>query len=130
MLVLVGAEAIAIGGSQIRGVIEIHQFRGKPGRSVEPRDEPPRAGAHAGLFLQLARGGDLGILDRAIGGDVEGPGRHLEQRLTDGDPELAHEEDAILIVDGEDRDGTRVADDLARCSGPSARSMVSTRKVR
>ena len=46
--------------------------------------------------------------------DVERAGRDLEQRLADGDPVLPDEQDPVLVVDGEDRDRARVADDVAR----------------
>ena len=108
----------------------MHQLGGEAGRRVELGDLAPRPGAHPGLLLELARGGDLGILDGAVIGHVQRPGGDLEQGLADRDPILADEQDTVLLVDGEDRDRARVSGDLARPREPSARSMVSTWKVR
>ena len=44
---------------------------------------------------------------------VKRSSRNLEERLARGDPELADHEDVVVGVDREDRDRTRMADDLA-----------------
>jgi len=96
----------------------MHQFGGEARGGVEPGDEPPRRSAHPGLLLELTRGGQVGILYRAVVGDVEGPRGHLKERLADGDPVLADQQDVPVVIDGQDRNGTRVARDLARSARP------------
>ena len=94
----------------------MHEFRGEPGCRPEPGDEPPRAGPHPGLFLELAPSGLVGILDRPVLGHIERAGRDLEEGLADGHPVLADEQDTVVGIEREDRDRARVTDDVARAA--------------
>ena len=117
MLILVRMQALTVGRSQVRGEVEMHEFRSEARSREEARDETPRSGAHPGLLLQLTWSGEVGVLDRPVIGHVKRPGRDLEQGLADRDAVLAHEQDPILVVDSQDRDGTGVTGDLARPAG-------------
>ncbi len=74
---------------------------------------PPGRRPEPGLLLELAPGRVLGVLLRAVRGDIEAAGRDLAQDPPGGQPELADEQDAVLVVDGHDRDRARMAGDVA-----------------
>ena len=67
----------------------------------------------ARLLFELAACRDVGVLGDAVV-DVERAGRDLEQRLARGDTPLADHQEPIIVVEREDRDGPRVANDVAR----------------
>ena len=66
-----------------------------------------------GLLLELAPCGVLRVLLGAVVGDVEAAGRDLAQDPSRREAELADEQDAVLVVDGDDRDRARMAGDVA-----------------
>src|SRR6185312_13016434 len=57
--------------------------------------------------------GVLRVLIGAVVGDVEAAGRDLAQDPSRREAELADEQDAVLVVDGDDRDRARMAGDVA-----------------
>jgi hypothetical protein len=127
LLVLVLAERLAYGGEP-SSEVEMHLL----GREARCRPEAPEVaplvGPLSGLLLQLATGGAVGVLDRAVGGDVQRAGRDLEEGPAGRRPELAHEQDALLLVERDDGDCAGVAADVALGARPVGRSIMSTRK--
>ena len=117
MLVLVGPEAVAVGRPQVRGEVQVHQLGGEARarcRSVASLRHVP---ARIPVSSSSSRGAaSSGSSIEPSSRDVERAGRDLEQRLADGDPVLADEQHAVLVVDREDRDGARVPDDVARAA--------------
>ena len=82
----------------------------------------PGPGPEAGLLLELARRGVVRVLrsarDRVR---IEPARRDLPERATRRDAPLPDEDDAIRVVDRDDRDGARVTGDVAlvaRAVGP------------
>ncbi len=71
-----------------------------------------------GLLLEFARRGVVGVLPGPVLGDVEPTRRDLEQGVVRGQPPLAHEDHPLLGVERDDRDGTRMAGDVAHGAGP------------
>ncbi len=58
-------------------------------------------------------GGEQRILGRAVLVRVEATGRDLEEHLGRGHTVLAHEDDVVVGIEGDDGDHARVADDVA-----------------
>jgi hypothetical protein len=92
----------------------MHQLGREAGRGPELGELPPGTGTVAGLLLELAPRGELGVLDRPRRlVDVERAGRDLEQQPLGRTPPLADEEELAVGVDGDDRDRSRMAGDVA-----------------
>ncbi len=72
----------------------------------------------AGLLFELPSRGEGRVLGRAVGSGVERPGRDLEEDAPGRRAVLANEEDAIGVVEGDDRHCAGVADDVALAVGP------------
>jgi hypothetical protein len=96
----------------------VHQLAREAGGRPERAQREPRAGAVAGLLLELASSGELRVLGSGgVLGRVEAPGRDFEQDALRRRPPLADEQDAILGVDRDDRDRAGVTDDVALRTG-------------
>lgn len=115
MLVLVRTEAfVGMGRAQVGGQVEVHQLAGEAGSRPEGAQLPPGRGPVAGLLLELATRRELRVLDRAGRRvDVERPGRDLEQDTARRRAVLADQEDLVVGIDRDDRDGTRMTGDIA-----------------
>ena len=116
---------------QVGGEVQVHQLVGEARRRVERRELLPRPGAQAGLLLELAPGGDLGILLGAVVGDVEAAGRDLEQgrvRRAAATGGRARRDRRHRARRSPPRRGGRRCRACARV--PSARSTVSIRNSR
>src|SRR5262245_26496539 len=99
---------------QVGGEEEVHQLATEPRRRPERRAARPRPSAQAGLLGELALRG----LERLLA-LVQRAGRQLEQLLPRRLAQLADEHDAILGIDGHDRHGAWVLDDLALVVAPA-----------
>ena len=95
----------------------MHQLVGEARRGVELAELLPGPGAQAGLLLELSTGGDVGLLLDAIVLDVEAAGGDLQQRRIRRQPPLAHERYAIVGVERDDGDRSRMPRDVTRRSG-------------
>ena len=90
----------------------MHELVGEARRRVEHTELPPRPGAKAGLLLELAPRRDVGVLLGTVVGDIESPGRDLEECRIRRQPPLANERHAIFGVERDDRHRPGVARDV------------------
>ena len=92
----------------------MHQLGREPGRGPERAELLPAPGAVAGLLLQLAPGRQLRILDgTADRVAIQRPGGDLEQRSAGRLAPLAHEQEAVRLVERDDGHRARVAHHVA-----------------
>jgi hypothetical protein len=98
----------------------VHQLAREAGRRPERREPPPGPGSESGLLLELARCGVGRVLDGAgrLVDDVQAARRDLPERSAGRGPPLADEDDPVRVVDRDDRDGSRMAGDVALVARP------------
>ena len=121
MLILIGPEpVVGMGRHEFGREVQRHVLAGEARRREEGAQPLPASGPVAGLLLEFAPSREIGILDRAgcLVGDIESPGRDLEEDPRRGRPPLADEQDAVVGVERQDRDRAGVAGDVAFGAGP------------
>ena len=100
-------------------------LRGDARRAVRRAQRRPVAGLETGLLEQLALGGRLGLLAR----DVQQTGRQLEHPHPGRVAVLAQAEHPLLVVDGEDHDGSGCSS-TTRVNGSSSAAARAPYDVR
>src|SRR5581483_3840068 len=104
---------LRLAGVDVLGEEQVHLLAAEARRRPEGRELRPRPAAQAALLAQLA----LRTRERLLPVLADAR-RQLEQRLARGLAELRDEPDLVLAVDGDDRDGLGVLDDLALVRAP------------
>ena len=116
-LILVRAEANAVGNVQILREVEVHELRGEARGGEEFGQLAPPPSSVAGLLLELATRREIRVFRAALIVRIQRAGRHLEEQPLRGAPVLPDEEDVVIRIEREDRNRSRVPGDIAGRTG-------------